>query len=151
MPTTMLQAFLNEHRVAHQVIPHRVAFTATSVAGAAHIPGQEMAKTVVVSLDGHLALAVLPATRRVDLERLRQSTGARHAELAQERDFIPEFPGCEPGAMPPFGDLYGLPTYVEPHLAADEQIAFNAGTHTEVVRMGYEDFARLAHPKLVAM
>ncbi len=151
MPTTKLRDFLKENRVAHQVIPHRLAFTATGVAGAAHIPGREMAKTVVVNLDGHLAMAVLPATRRLDLERLRQATGAIRAELAHEREFIPDFPGCEPGAMPPFGNLYGMPVYVEPHLAEDEQIAFNAGTHTELIRMAYGDFARLAHPKLVEM
>ena len=151
MSTTNLMEFLNENRVPHQVLPHPVAFTATSVAGAAHIPGKEMAKTVVVNLDGHLALAVLPADRKVNLERLRQGTGALSAELAHEREFMGDFPGCEPGAMPPFGNLYGMPVYVEPHLAADEQIAFNAGTHTEVVRMAYEDFARLAHPKLVDM
>lgn len=151
MPMTRLEAFLNRNGVPHQVIPHPVAFTATATAGAAHIPGKEMAKTVVVNLDGHLALAVLPATRTVDLERLRRGTGAVCVELARERDFIPDFPGCEPGAMPPFGNLYGLPTYVEPHLTADEQIAFNGGTHTEVVRMAYEDFARLAHPRVVAM
>jgi len=151
MSTTNLLEFLNENRVPHQVLPHPVAFTATSVAGAAHIPGKEMAKTVVVNLDGHLALAVLPADRKVNLERLRQGTGALSAELAHEREFMGDFPGCEPGAMPPFGNLYGMPVYVEPHLAADEQIAFNAGTHTEVVRMAYEDFARLAHPKLVDM
>ena len=151
MPAMNLKQFLNEQRVPFQVIPHPVAFTATSVAGAAHIPGREMAKTVVVELDGHLALAVLPANRKLDLERLRQGTGALEAKLAEERDFIPDFPGCEPGAMPPFGHLFGLPTYVEPHLAADELIAFNAGTHTEVVRMAYEDFARLAHPQLLPM
>ena len=151
MAATNLKQFLNEQRVPFRVIPHPLAFTATSVAGAAHIPGREMAKTVVVELDGHLALAVLPANRKVDLERLRQGTGALTVKLAAEREFIPDFPGCEPGAMPPFGHLFGLPTYVEPHLAADEEIAFNAGTHTEVVCMAYEDFARLAHPRLVEM
>jgi len=151
MPTNKLKECLNAHGVAHAIIPHPLAFTATSVAGAAHIPGKEMAKTVVVNLEGHLALAVLPADRKVNLERLRQGTGALSAELAHEREFMGDFPGCEPGAMPPFGNLYGMPVYVEPHLAADEQIAFNAGTHTEVVRMAYEDFARLAHPKLVDM
>jgi Ala-tRNA(Pro) deacylase len=151
MPTTLLKDFLSQNRVAHQVIHHPVAFTATSVAGAAHIPGKEMAKTVVVSLDGHHVLAVLPAHRRVDLERLRQATGARRAELADERTFAREFPECEPGAMPPFGILYGMPVYVEPHLAEDAEIAFNAGTHTELIRMSYKDFERLAHPTLVDM
>ena len=151
MPTTKLRDFLKENRVPHEVIRHPVAFTATSVAGAAHIPGREMAKTVVVELDGQHVLAVLPATRKVNLERLRDATGALTVALPDERAFAAEFPECEPGAMPPFGNLYGLRTFVEPHLAADEQIAFNAGTHTEVVRMAYEDFERLAHPRLVDM
>jgi Ala-tRNA(Pro) deacylase len=148
---TKLEEFLNKNGVAHQVIPHPLAFTATSVAGAAHIKGKEMAKTVVVNLDGQLALAVVPADRKVDLERLRQATGAVSAELADEREFIGDFPECEPGAMPPFGNLYGMPVYVEPHLAADPEIAFNAGSHTELIRMSYKDFERLAHPKLVDM
>jgi Ala-tRNA(Pro) deacylase len=148
---TRLEEFLNKNGVAHQVIPHALAFTATSVAGAAHIRGKEMAKTVVVNLDGHLAMAVVPADRKVDLERLRQATGAVSAELADEREFSGDFPGCEPGAMPPFGNLYGMPVYVEPHLAADPEIAFNAGTHTELIRMAYKDFERLAHPMLVDM
>jgi Ala-tRNA(Pro) deacylase len=151
MPTAKLKEFLNAHGVAHTIIPHSVAFTATSVAGAAHIPGKEMAKTVVVNLDGHLALAVVPADRQVNLERLRQATGAVSVELADEREFIGDFPECEPGAMPPFGNLYGMPVYVEPHLAEDAQIAFNAGSHTELVSMAYKDFERLVHPRLVDM
>ena len=151
MPMTRLEEFLNKNGVAHQVIQHPLAFTATSVAGAAHIRGKEMAKTVVVNLDGHLAMAVVPADRKVDLERLRQAAGAVSAELADEREFIADFPGCEPGAMPPFGNLFGMPVYVEPHLAADEQIAFNAGSHTQLIRMAYRDFERLTHPMLVDM
>ena len=151
MPTNKLKECLNAHGVAHAIIPHPLAFTATSVAGAAHIPGKEMAKTVVVSLDGHLALAVVPANRKVDLGRLRQVTGALSAELADEREFIGDFPECEPGAMPPFGNLYGMPVFVEPHLAEDRQIAFNAGSHTELISMAYKDFERLVHPKLVDM
>lgn len=151
MPTTKLRNLLKENRVAHEVIRHPVAFTATSVAGAAHIPGREMAKTVVVDLDGQHVLAVVPATRKVDLERLRQATGALTVELAEEQDFMTDFPECEPGAMPPFGNLFGMKTFVEPHLAEDRDIAFNAGTHTEVVRMAYEDFERLARPRRVDM
>lgn len=151
MPTTKLRDFLKENRVAHEVIRHPLAFTATGVAGAAHIPGREMAKTVVVDLDGQHVLAVVPATRTVDLEALRQATGALTVELAEEREFMADFPECEPGAMPPFGNLYGMKVFVEPHLAADRDIAFNAGTHTEIVRMAYEDFERLAHPRLVDM
>ena len=151
MTVANVKEFLKANGVSHIVIPHPLAFTATSVAGAAHIPGKEMAKTVVVNLDGRPALAVLPADRKVDLERLRRSTGATTIELTNEREFTTDFPGCEVGAMPPFGNLYGLDVYVDPHLAADPEIAFNAGTHTELIRMSYKDFERLVKPKLVAM
>jgi len=96
-------------------------------------------------------MAVVPANREVNLEALRQAAGAAYAELAQEREFKGDFPECEAGAMPPFGNLYGMAVYVEPHLAEDALIAFNAGTHTEVVRMAYKDFERLTHPQLVDM
>ncbi|GLH71369.1 deacylase [Geothrix rubra] len=151
MTVANVKEFLKANGVSHIVIPHPLAFTATSVAGAAHIPGKEMAKTVVVNLDGRPALAVLPADRKVDLERLRRSTGATTIELTNEREFTADFPGCEVGAMPPFGNLYGLEVFVDPHLAADPEIAFNAGTHTELIRMSYKDFERLVKPKLVAM
>lgn len=151
MTVANVKEFLKASGVSHIVIPHPLAFTATSVAGAAHIPGKEMAKTVVVNLDGRPALAVLPADRKVDLERLRRATGATTIELTNEREFTDDFPGCEVGAMPPFGNLYGLEVFVDPHLAADPEIAFNAGTHTELIRMSYKDFERLVKPKLVAM
>jgi len=151
MTVANVKEFLKANGVSHIVIPHPLAFTATSVAGAAHIPGKEMAKTVVVNLDGRPALAVLPADRKVDLERLRRATGATTIELTNEREFTTDFPGCEVGAMPPFGNLYGLEVFVDPHLAADPEIAFNAGTHTELIRMSYKDFERLVKPKLVAM
>ncbi|HEX9009804.1 MAG TPA: YbaK/EbsC family protein [Holophagaceae bacterium] len=151
MTVANVKEFLKANGVSHIVIPHPLAFTATSVAGAAHIPGKEMAKTVVVNLDGRPVLAVLPADRKVDLERLRRATGATTIELTNEREFTADFPGCEVGAMPPFGNLYGLEVFVDPHLAADPEIAFNAGTHTELIRMSYKDFERLVKPKLVAM
>ncbi len=151
MTVANVKEFLKANGVSHIVIPHPLAFTATSVAGAAHIPGKEMAKTVVVNLDGRPVLAVLPADRKVDLERLRRATGATTIELTNEREFTTDFPGCEVGAMPPFGNLYGLEVFVDPHLAADPEIAFNAGTHTELIRMSYKDFERLVKPKLVAM
>ena len=151
MTVANVKEFLNANGVSHIVIKHPLAFTATSVAGAAHIPGKEMAKVVVVNLDGQPVLAVLPADRKVDLDRLRKATGATTAELADEREFTADFPGCEVGAMPPFGNLYGLEVLVEPHLAQDKEIAFNAGTHTELIRMAYQDFERLVKPKLVAM
>ena len=151
MTVAQVKEFLSANGVPHIIIKHPLAFTATSVAGAAHIPGREMAKVVVVSLDGRPVLAVVPADRKVDLERLRQAAGAATAELTNEREFTADFPGCEVGAMPPFGNLYGLDVYVDPHLALDKEIAFNAGTHTELIRMAYQDFERLVKPRLVAM
>ena len=151
MSVATVKEFLDANRVAHIIVKHPLAFTATSVAGAAHVPGRRMAKTVVVNLDGKPALAVVPAAHKVDLERLRRAAGATTAELADERDFRAEFPGCEVGAMPPFGNLYGMDVYLEPHLATGGEIAFNAGSHTELIRMAYEDYARLVHPRLVDM
>ena len=151
MTVANVKEFLSANGVPHIVIKHPLAFTATSVAGAAHIPGKEMAKVVVVNLDGKPVLAVLPADRHVDLERLRLSAGATTAELTHEREFTADFPGCEVGAMPPFGNLFGLEVLVDPHLAQDKEIAFNAGTHTELIRMAYQDFERLVKPRLVAM
>jgi Ala-tRNA(Pro) deacylase len=106
-----------------------------------------MAKTVVTKLDGKPALVVLPASERVNFDQLRANTGAREVELATEQEFVTLFPECELGAMPPFGNLYGLDTYVARNLADDEEIAFNSGTHTELIRMPYRDFERVVHPK----
>jgi Ala-tRNA(Pro) deacylase len=107
-----------------------------------------MAKTVMVKLDGKIVMVVLPAAERVVFDLLRDATGARSAELAGEAEFASLFPGCERGAMPPFGNLSGLDVYVDRDLASDETIAFNAGSFTEVIRMRYADFARLVQPKV---
>ncbi|MBI4911268.1 MAG: YbaK/EbsC family protein [Acidobacteria bacterium] len=151
MPTSRLKEFLDAHGVKYITIQHSQAYTAMELAQSAHLSGKEIAKTVIVDVDGKLAMAVLPATRKVDLEHLRAGTGTSRVELAHEGDFRFEFPGCEVGAMPPFGNLYDMDVFVDPHLAEDETIAFNAGTHTELVRMAYKDFERLVHPKAVAM
>ena len=149
MPVAELKAFLEENGVKYDSIKHAKAFTAMDVAQTAHVRGKEIAKTVMVKMDGHLAMAVLPATRMLDVDLLRIAAGARSVELAKEPDFQGDFPGCEVGAMPPFGNLYHMDVYVEPHLSADPEIAFNAGSHTELVRMSYKDFARLVHPKVL--
>lgn len=151
MPVAKLREFLDANGVKYVSISHSKAFTAMEVAESAHVQGKEMAKTVVVNLDGKTAMAVLPATQKVDLDLLRKGTGASSVELAQEQDFRGDFPGCEVGAMPPFGNLYGMSVFVEPRLAADQEIAFNAGSHTELIRMTYKDFERLVKPRLVPM
>lgn len=151
MPSTALKKFLDEEDVKYVTIRHSPAFTAQEVAASAHVPGQELAKTVIVSLDGELAMVVLPATDQVDLERLQEVSGADRVELASEGEFEERFPDCETGAMPPFGNLYDMDVYVAEHLAEDDEIAFNAGTHTELIRMSFDDFRTLVSPTVARL
>lgn len=137
---------LDSHHVRYVSIAHSPAYTCQEVAQSAHIGGREMAKTTMVKLDGELAMAVVPANERVDLERLQKTAGASKVEIATESEFRGLFPDCEPGAMPPFGNLYGLRVFVSDELARADQIAFNAGSHTEVIKMTYEDYERFVHP-----
>ena len=146
MPVAKLKRFLDENDVKYVSISHSQAFTAQEVAASAHVPGKELAKVVMVKLDGEMAMAVLPAPSQVDLESLRGVAGADEAELAGEEEFEELFPDCEVGAMPPFGNLWDLDVYVDEELREDEEIAFDAGSHTELVRMSYEDFERLVKP-----
>jgi Ala-tRNA(Pro) deacylase len=150
MPLRKLREFLDSHNVKYVTMIHSPAYTAQEIAAAAHVPGKELAKTVMVRLDGRLVMAVLPASCRVDFGKLRKAVDAKNAELASEEDFKDTFPGCELGAMPPFGNLYGLDVYVADVLAAQESIAFNAGSHTELVKLAYPDFERLVKPKVAA-
>ena len=149
MPARKLQEFLDAHGVKYVTIRHSLAYSAQEVAASAHVRGPEMAKTVMVKLDGRLAMAVLPASERVDLDRLREVTGHRAVELATEAEFRGSFPECEAGAMPPFGNLWDMEVFVEPRLAQREEIAFNAGTHTELFRLAWRDFERLVKPRIV--
>jgi Ala-tRNA(Pro) deacylase len=146
MPTARLKEFLDSHEVKYVTLEHSKAFTAAEIAALAHVPGREMAKTVMVDVDGHMAMAVLPASLRVSFDQLRAAIGAQTVMLSNERDFVERFPGCEVGAMPPFGNLYGMEVYVADSLARQEEIAFNAGTHTEVIRMAWTDYDRLVQP-----
>lgn len=149
MPGQKLREFLNERGVKYATIIHSPAFTAQEIAASAHVPGKELAKTVMVELDGKMAMAVLSASQRVNLDELKELTGADDVKLACEREFADLFPGCEIGAMPPFGNLYNMDVYVTPSLAEDEYIAFNAGSHTELIRMKYEEYAKLVEPKML--
>ena len=135
MPVKKLKEFLDSNQVKYATISHSAAYTAQEIAASAHVPGKELAKTVMVKIDGKMAMAVLPASFKVDLEHLKEAAGAEHVELAGEREFRDMFPGCETGGMPPFGNLYGMDVYVSAKLAEDTEIAFNAGSHTELVRM----------------
>ena len=142
-----LREYLDQEKVKYVIITHSPATTAQEIAAAAHISGKEMAKTVMMKVDGEMVMVVLPASTKVDLGRLLDATGADGVELAQEREFEHLFPGCELGAMPPFGNLFGLRTFVAEELTEDEEIAFNAGSTTELIRMAYQDYARLVQPR----
>ena len=148
MPVEKLKRFLDEKRVKYVSIKHSLAYTAQEIAASAHIHGKELAKTVIVRLDGKTAMAVLPASHRIDMELLRVAAKAKSAELASEQEFRDLFPGCSLGAMPPFGNLYGMDVFTDTALAADAEIAFNAGSHTELIRMDYKSFAELVKPVL---
>jgi len=149
MPVEALREFLDRNRIKYVVISHSPAHTAQEIAASAHIPGREMAKTVIVKIDGRLAMAVLPASELVDLDLLADAAFARRLELAEEEEFRDRFPDCQLGAMPPFGNLYRMDVYVAESLAEDDEIAFNGGSFTELVRMAYADYARLVKPRIL--
>jgi Ala-tRNA(Pro) deacylase len=141
-----LEGYLRENKVPFQVQHHAVAYTAQEVAAAEHVPGRMLAKVVVLLGDGKLSMFVLPAPARVDVEKAASVLGVKEARLAHEDEFADRFPGCEVGAMPPFGNLYDLPLYVDKSLSEDETIVFEAGTHTDTISMKYADFERLTKP-----
>ena len=147
MPLAKIKEFLDEHNIKYTIIKHSSAFTAQEIAASAHISGKELAKTVMIKFDGKLAMAVLPASYKISFDDLKEVLGVEKVRLAYEQEFMDKFPDCEVGAMPPFGNLYGLEVYVAESLADDEEIAFNACSHTELIRMKYKDFEELAKPK----
>ncbi|HPG40513.1 MAG TPA: YbaK/EbsC family protein [bacterium] len=148
MPVEKLKKFLDEHNIKYVIIKHSPAFTAQEVAGLAHVPGKEMAKTVLVLVDGKMAMTVLPADNKVDFALLKKATGAKEVLLATEEEFKYRFPDCEVGAMPPFGNLYGMDVWIEKSLTKDEEIFFNACSHKDLIKMQYKDFETLVQPKI---
>jgi Ala-tRNA(Pro) deacylase len=148
MPVKKLKELLDSRNIQYSIISHSPANTAQRTAASAHIPGKELAKTVMIKANDRMAVAVLPANYRVDFTLLKEVSGADAVSLASEEEFRNLFPDCEPGAMPPFGNLYGMEVFVEETLTAGKHIAFNAGSHTELVKMSYMDFATLVSPKV---
>lgn len=149
MPVDRLRKYLEENHVKYVTVSHSPAFTAQEIAASAHVPGKELAKTVMVKVDGEMLMVVLPATERIDLELLREATGSKKVELAREEEFTKLFPECERGAMPPFGNLWNMKTLVDQQLREDERIAFNAGTLTELIQLSYSDYERLVEPTVL--
>jgi Ala-tRNA(Pro) deacylase len=150
MPAKQLKHFLDSHNVKYVTITHSTAYTAQEIASLAHVRGGEFAKTVIVGIDGKLVMAVLPASYHVDLPALKTAAQGKSIALASETDFRDKFPECEVGAMPPFGQLYGIQVFADESLTRAKEIAFNAGTHHELIRLSYEDFARLVQPKVAS-
>ena len=150
MPVKKLKEFLDQEKIKYVSIVHSPAYTAQEVAASAHITGRELAKTVIVQLDGQMAMAVLPANRKIILQDLREVTGSDQVKFVAEEDFKKKFPDCETGAMPPFGNLYGMEVFAAAALANNQEIAFNAGSHTEVIKLAYKDFERLVQPKVMS-
>jgi Ala-tRNA(Pro) deacylase len=148
MSLATLKQFLDSKQIKYIVISHSVAYTAQGIAALTHIPGKELAKTVIVKIDGQLAMAVVPASRHVDLTMLKSAAEAKTVQLAVESDFKNSFPDCETGAMPPFGNLYHMRVIADEVLSHDKEIAFNAGSHRELVQLAWADFERLVQPKI---
>ena len=149
MPSKKLKEFLDENKIKYVTIKHSSAYTAQEIAAIAHIPGKDLAKTVIIKINGKMAMAVLPASYKVSFEELKEFFGLSEVRLAYEQEFMDKFPDCEVGAMPPFGNLYGMEVYVAESLAEDEEIAFNACSHTELIKMNFSDFEKLVNPKKI--
>jgi Ala-tRNA(Pro) deacylase len=145
----ILAEFLHQNQVQYTHTEHPLAYTAREVAAAEHVPAREVAKTVVFLSEQGYGMAVLPADSVVDLEQLRLDLGLNRLRLATEAELGELFPGCELGAMPPLGNLFGLPVYVDDRMAGEDLIACNAGTHRDVIHMHFRDFLRLVNPAIV--
>ena len=149
MPVERLKSYLDKNKVKYVTISHSSAYTAQEIAALAHIPGKDLAKTVIIKINGKMAMAVLPASYKVSFDDLKETLGMAEVRLAYEQEFIDKFPDCEAGAMPPFGNIYGMEVYVAESLAEDEEIAFNACSHTELIKMKFSDFEKLVKPKRI--
>jgi len=146
MPVNRLKEFLDTNNIKYIAVFHSHAYTAQEAAESAHVPGRKLAKTVMVKIDGKMAMAVLSASDKVDFALLKEAAGASRAELAIENEFADLFPGCHIGAIPPFGNLYDMQVIVDEKLTDQNEIVFNAGSYTELITLHYEDFKSLVKP-----
>ena len=146
IPRTLLDS-LTTNKIPYEILPHAKAYTARMAAAAEAIPREHQAKVVMVSSVKGPAMVVLPADRKLDLRKLRNFLN-EPVSLQSEAEFAPTFPDCEKGAMPPFGNLYGIATYVDQHLAKEDYIVFEAGTYTDAIRISYADYGRAVNPQV---
>lgn len=146
--STKIREYLEKESVKFETAEHPLAYTATEVAGTQHVPGKQMVKSVIVKTNGTFLMCVLPAIHLLDFEKLKKIVSSQDLKLADESDLKNLFPEYELGAEPPFGHLYGLKVYADKLLEEDDEIVFNAGTHTDVVKIKYDDFKRLVNPTI---
>ena len=144
-----VRAYLDKNHIPYQTITHPTTFSAQYTAHSVHMPGKEIAKPIIIKINGKPLMVVVTANQKVNLTFLKRIFSTVDVELAKETEFANMFPDCEPGAIPPFGTLYGMDELISEDLTEDEEICFNAGNHTELIRMKYSDFAKLIHPKIV--
>ena len=151
MAEKKLKEYLDKNNVRYISISHSPAYTAQEMAAKTHLPGKEIAKTVLIKIDGKLAMAVLPGSFKINFDELKKVVGSENVRLADEHEFIDKFPDCEVGAMPPFGPAYGLPVYLDSSLLGPDMIAFNAGSHRDVIHMRTAEFRRVVLPHIVSL
>ena len=149
MPLGRLKKYLDDNKIKYVTKSHSIAYTAPEIAALAHVPGKEWAKTVIIKIDGKMSMAVLPASSRIDFDDLKKAVGVKNIELATEEEFKSQFTDCEEGAMPPFGNLYKMDVYVAESLAEDDEITFNACSHSQSMQMAFKDFKKLVKPKII--
>lgn len=144
-----LREYLEKNNIQYNTFKHRTAYTAQKIAASAHISGDLIAKSVMIKADGLIIMCVCPASYKINLDNLKKELKVKKVSLVSEKEFSRLFPDCEPGAMPPFGNLYNIPVYVAESLTADDDIVFNAGSHSELVQMSYNDFEKFVNPKIL--
>lgn len=149
MPSEKLRDYLNQHQVKYTSIAHPLAYSAREISHLCHVSEHQLAKTVIIHVGDKIAMVVLPARYVLDFNKLKKAFHNVDVSLASETEFKQLFADCELGAMPPFGNLYNIDVYVEKNLANNKEIVFNAGTHTEVIKLSYEDFVKLVHPTVI--
>ncbi len=148
MPSKRVKSLLDNAGVSYEMMEHDTAFTSLEVAAATHVKARELAKAVMLKSSGHTVMAVIPATCKINFDLAESFLKSQDVSLAAEEEFSPLFPDCERGAMPPFGELYGVDVIADEKLAKDREIVFNAGTHHEIMRMSFEDWKNLVKPRM---
>ena len=149
MPASKVKEYLDQNNVHYVTILHDPVYTAQEKAASAHVSGKELAKTVLVKIDGEMAMVVMAANERLDVRELKKELNVKKISLADEKDFVSFFPGCEPGAIPPFGNLYGMNVYISDALSRDDEIAFSAGSHIELIKLTMNDYSKMVRPRIV--